>query len=75
MIAPYESNASACSSASLPGMGATTPGSADGFTISFSGCAAGGGVAGGVGGGAVFILLSSDPICSWLLYFLRMPSL
>lgn len=75
MIAPYMSNASAFSLASLPGIGATVPDAADGWTISFfSFCLAGGGVCGGVGGASCFFV-SNEPTCSWALYFLRMLSL
>lgn len=75
MRSPNASNASACSCACFPGIGAIAPDSADGFIISFWSCVAGGGVAGGVGGVAACFLLSNDPICNWLLYFFRIPSL
>ena len=71
---PKLSSGSATSLASLPGMGATVPDSADGLTISFF-SAAGGGVAGGVGGAAALGFESSEPTWSCFWYFFRIPSL
>lgn len=72
-----------------PGMGATKPGSADGWTTlmssSFLGAFFSAGVgdddaaddsdAGGVGGASPLVLESSEPTWSFALYFLRMLSL
>ena len=51
-----------------------TPDSALGSTLSLDSFL-GGGVAGGVGGVAALGLLSKDPTCNLLLYFLRIDSL
>lgn len=72
-----------CSTAAGPGIGATTPDSADGSSTLgtslsfFSACfsSSGGGVAGGVGGVSCFGFESREPTWSFGWYFLRMPSL